>query len=78
MVRRINQAKAEGFRTELVYVTCSLETSLRRNRARARNVPEHVVREKALDIQTSFDIVSPCVDKWTIIDNDTDRTHEAT
>jgi predicted kinase len=69
MVRRINLAIAAGFRTRLVYVTCSLETSLARAAARERNVPEYVIREKALSVQTSFEIVSLYVHAVTVVDN---------
>lgn len=73
MVRRINEARAAGYRVELVYVTCSLETSLRRNAARPRVVPPAVVKAKALDIATSFDLVSPHADAVTVVDNNADR-----
>ena len=70
MVRRINEAKAAGYRVELVYVRCTLETSLQRNAARTRVVPPAVVRAKALDISTSFEIVAPHADAVTVINND--------
>ena len=70
MVRRINEAKAAGYRVELVYVRCTLKTSLQRNAARARVVPPAVVKAKALDISTSHEIVAPHADAVTIIDND--------
>jgi len=70
MVRRINQARAAGYRVELVYVACSLATSLRRNGQRARIVPEHVVRSKARDITTSFELVAPHADAVTVINTD--------
>ena len=69
MVRRITQAQAAGYSTELVYVTCSLETSLIRNARRDRHVPEHIIKSKALDISTSFEIVSKYTSKVTVIDN---------
>jgi len=69
MVRRIKQAEAAGYSTKLVYVTCSLETSLARNAARERHVPESVIRNKALDISTSFEIVSEYVDCVVVVDN---------
>jgi predicted kinase len=70
MVRKVKQAQAAGFETELLYVQVSLKTSLARNAARARNVPEEVVREKSLDIATSFEIVSRYVDSIKVIVND--------
>lgn len=69
MVRRIRQAQFAGFVTRLVYVTCSLETSLERANGRERKVPESVIREKALNIATSFEIVSQYVDLVQVVDN---------
>ena len=70
MVRKITQAQAAGFTTELLYVQVTLKTSLARNAARERTVPEDVVRAKALDISTSFDIVSRYADTVTVKQND--------
>ena len=70
MVRRIRQAQVAGFLTRLVYVTCSLESSLARATERERRVPEYVIREKALNIATSFEIVSQYVDHLTVVRTD--------
>lgn len=70
MVRRMNAAKAAGYTVELLYVKCTLKTSLARNAARERVVPEHVVRAKALDIATAFEIVAPCADAVEVVNND--------
>lgn len=72
MVRRINQAKVMGFSTKLFYVTCTLETSIRRALKRERQVPIEMIQEKALNIATSFEIVSKYVDAIQVVDNDTD------
>lgn len=72
MVRRMNQAKAMGFVVTLVYVTCTLATSIRRAAKRTRQVPESMIREKALNIATSFQIVAPYADSVTVINNDAD------
>jgi len=72
MVRRMTQAEAMGFTVRLVYVTCTLSTSLRRAAKRTRQVPVEMIREKALNIATSFEIVAPYADEVTVIDNDTD------
>lgn len=69
MVRRMKAAAAAGYRTRLVFVTCTLETSLRRNAARARVVPESIIREKALDITTAFEIIREYADAVQIIEN---------
>ena len=72
LVRDIRLAKAAGYRTRVLFVRCTLETSLRRNAARARNVPEYVIYEKAALIATAFEIVQSIsgADEITIIDND--------
>jgi predicted kinase len=70
MVRRMNQAKAAGFTVALIYVKCTLATSLKRNAARARVVPADVVRGKALDISTSFELIAPTADTIEVINND--------
>lgn len=72
MVRRIRQANAAGFSTRVIFVRCTLATSLLRNAKRARNVPEDIVREKADTIATAFEIVE-CMsgaDVIEIVDND--------
>lgn len=69
MVRRIRQAQVAGFVTRLVYVTCSLTTSLARANARERRVPEYVIREKAENIATSFEIISQYADHVQVINN---------
>ncbi len=70
MVRRIRQAEDAGFATRLVFIRCTLETSLLRNAARVRNVPEQVVREKARDVHTAFALISPHAQTVETVDND--------
>jgi predicted kinase len=70
MVRRMNAAKAAGYDVRLVYVKCSLKTSLARNSMRARVVPEDVVREKALDVATAFELIAPHADAVECVNND--------
>tara|TARA_R110000824_G_scaffold35418_4_gene111104 strand:+ start:2094 stop:2591 length:498 start_codon:yes stop_codon:yes gene_type:complete len=69
MVRRMNQAKAAGYSTEILYVKVDLAVALQRNAERPRTVPTHVLTEKARDITTSFEIASKHADKVTVIDN---------
>jgi len=69
MVRRIKQSKAAGFTVRLVYVVCSLQTSIARNAARPRVVPVDVIIGKARDIATAFEIVAPFADTVETIDN---------
>lgn len=70
MIRKMTTAKALGFHITLLYVQVSLTTALRRNAARKRTVPEHIVRSKALDITTSFSLVAPHADKVDVFTND--------
>lgn len=70
MVRRIRQAQAFGFTCRLVFVRVSTKTALARNASRARSVAEQIIREKSLDMATSFEIVSAAADEVTVIDND--------
>jgi predicted ABC-type ATPase len=70
MVRRIRQCQAAGYTVALVYVRCTMRTSLARNAARTRVVPEHIIRGKARDIATAFEIVAPHADTVEIVDND--------
>jgi len=70
MVRRIRQAHAAGFTCTLVYVRVSVETAIARNAARARSVDVAIIREKALDIETAFSIVSAEADEAVIVNND--------
>lgn len=70
LVRRMNQAKAMGFSINLVYVRVSLHTALARNAKRERNVPESIIREKALNIATSFELTAPHADAIEVIENE--------
>jgi predicted kinase len=70
MTRRIRDARAAGFTTELCYVVCSLNTAMVRNAQRARTVPAQILTEKSRDIATSFDIVSRETDTVVVINND--------
>lgn len=69
MYKYVSLLHGQGYWVELVYVTVTLATSLRRNAKRNRNVPEAVVREKAATITYAFELIAPKVDKVTVIDN---------
>ena len=73
MIRRIVQAQAAGFKTTLLYVRVTLNTAIARNAARERAVSEEIIKGKALDIATSFELVSARVDEVIVIDNDSVR-----
>jgi len=70
MIRRIRQARAAGFRTALLYVRVGLDVAIYRNANRSRVVPEHIIRRKALDITTAFDLCSGEVDTINVVNND--------
>jgi len=66
----MEDAKAAGFEIVVCYVACRLTTALKRNAARERVVPEHIVREKYSVIATSFEIVSRYADRVEVVNND--------
>ena len=70
LVRYLNAAKERGMQTTLVYVTVSIETSLERNSKRERVVPEHIIHEKAQDIQTAYEIVRQYTDSERVVENE--------
>ena len=72
MARRIKEARAAGFAVSLRNVRGTSESSPRRNAKRARTVPESVIREKARDIATSFEIVASYVGAASVevVEND--------
>jgi predicted kinase len=69
-VHLIRQAQEAGYEVEIVYVTCSLKTALKRNATRSRVVPESIVRDKHATIATSFEIVSRYSDTVRVVNND--------
>lgn len=69
-VAMIREAHAAGFRTEIVYVEVSRETSLERNAARERNVPEYIVNEQHDLLPTSIEIISREAGEFRTINND--------
>ena len=73
LVRRMKMADAFGFHVELCYVRVALQTAIERNANRVRVVPEDIIRAKALDISTAFEICAPYAQTVTIIDNDTNK-----
>lgn len=70
LVSEMARARDAGFVVRLLFVTCSLETSIARNNLRDRTVPEFVIREKAEVIATSFALVAPHADSVEVVAND--------
>lgn len=74
MVRRMTMAKAAGFEVRVLYVQTTLKTALERAKQReretGRHMPPEVIRQKARDIGTSFEIVSRYADSVQVVDNE--------
>lgn len=70
MVRYTRTLRERGYTVELLYVRVTLATALSRNKARERTVPDSIILEKSHLIATAYDIVAPCCDLVTVIDND--------
>lgn len=66
-------ARLAGFGVTLFFVTCTLSESLRRNNARSRVVPRHVVENKAREISAAFDTLSALADNVETFDNSAPR-----
>jgi predicted kinase len=63
-------ARAAGMKVHAVYVTCSVETALRRNRARARSVSDAVVREKHAAAAMTWPVLRTLVDSAEVLVNE--------
>lgn len=70
LVKMISDAKAIGYEVELCYVKVSLRTSLTRNAARERVVPEELIKEKFALLPTALDVLSGYVDNYVVVNND--------
>ena len=70
MVRRMEEARMNGFSIELIYVTVCLNTSLKRNQQRERTVPNEVIFDKFRSVRQSFEIVAPNADEVKVIRNE--------
>lgn len=73
MAALFNAAALAGFSVSLFFVTCTLAESLRRNSARSRVVPRHVVEKKAGEISAAFNTLSPLADSVETFDNSAPR-----
>lgn len=69
LIAKMRAAQGAGFSADLVYVTVPMSVSLRRNAARPRVVPECVIREKAEQVATAFELVSREADSVQVFDN---------
>lgn len=69
MIYFINLAHSVGMKVKIIYVRCSLQEALKRNQARERTVPEHVLREKYSTINIAFDVLSGYADAAEVVNN---------
>ena len=69
LIRRAKEAKNANYHVRLLYVTVPLELSLSRNKERPRTVPEHIIIEKAAQINEAYDAVKSHVDSIEVVDN---------
>ena len=70
MLRDFARARDAGFTVRLVYIECSLTTSLARNAARERFVPPTIIEAKAAVIVASFDAIKDHADTVTTVNTD--------
>jgi tRNA uridine 5-carbamoylmethylation protein Kti12 len=68
MKELINLAKEKGYTTTMVYVKCSLETSLERNSKRKRRLGDDVVIKYHNLVNQAFDKLFPLYDHAWVID----------
>ena len=69
MIARMTEAKTAGYSVTLMFVTCNLDTSIARNAARARVVPEHIIRDKAENVTAAFETLRLHADTVRGIEN---------
>ena len=70
LVKVIKDAQALGYEVELCYVKVSLKTSLKRNAARERVVPESLIKEKASLLPVALEVLEDYVDRYIVVNND--------
>lgn len=70
MALQITELQKAGYQVEILYVKVKLETSIRRNAERARNVPEQIIHDKFETIEIAYRILKGIADTATIINND--------
>jgi len=70
MTAAFTRARSAGFTVRLVYVECSLTTSLARNAARERFVPPAIIEAKATVIVASFNAIKDHADTVTTVNTD--------
>lgn len=69
ILKKVMLAKANGYRTFLVYTWVPLEVSLFRNRNRERFVPERKIMEVYGQIDSNFKQLRSAVDKFKVVVN---------
>jgi predicted kinase len=69
MINKIETLRKNAYDIEIVYTKVCLETAIKRNSLRDRKVPLHIIIEKHLEIEKTYDRLSKKV-KSFIIEND--------
>lgn len=70
VIKLTKEAQGLGYEVSLVYVRTTLATSLKRNAARERVVPEEIILTKYEQIGTSLEVIKQFVDEFIVVDND--------
>lgn len=64
----VSMAKAAGMTVEACYVTCSIETAIKRNAQRERTVDVNMLREKHAAVGSAWIIVKNLADTTIVVD----------
>jgi predicted kinase len=70
MYKKIVELKKFNYRIKLIYVKVKLETAIKRNSTRARQVPLEILIKKNEMLDYSFELLKDKVNIATIINND--------
>lgn len=70
MYKQIRDLQSENYSVTLLYVKVKLETSIKRNAKRERNVPQEIIMEKFETITYAYEILSQVADNVKVINND--------
>lgn len=72
-IARMRFARAHGYAVGLLYVRVTLETALRRNLCRRRQVPEDILRTYYTRVDEAYALERPEADHVWVVDNDEDN-----
>lgn len=69
MIETITRLHSRGYNVTLLYVACSLETSIKRNQQRPRVVPVEVIMDKYAKVGKAFETIKRYADSVVIVHN---------